>query len=669
MRKLLILLILFFSCNVYGSYNVEELVLKANIDARERVFDAQAVFHIVGSGANIELYLYEGAKINKVLIENQKVDFSFAKGKVLVKNPDLKNFKLLIDYQFSLPKKDIDNIPSTFEDPSVHIFNVISEDFVYLGKEFFWYPRATYLYQKVKIFLSSKDGLGFVTLGELTEYKKEGSALHSSWHIDKPQTGLTLIGGRFEVNKREYKGRVKLYTFFSEENRALSERYLDAVYRYLELYEEKIGIYPYEKFAVVESKTPVGLSYPSLTLIGKNILKLPFIIDTSLPHEIVHCYFGNGVFVDFRKGNWSEGLATYLADYYIKELKDSKEALNYRKKLVLDYASLVDSHSEIPLSKFFGRVDVSTRAIGYGKSAMFYHYLRYMLGDEIFFKALSTFFKDNLFKKAGWDELKKSFEEVSRRDLSGIFLSWVEKKGVPDIEIDQVKLDRDQGEYLVTISLKQKGKIYDLLVPVWFEFEDGEKNFVQNVSLFTEKEKFRIRVKQKPRYVLIDPEFHLIKSIEKDDVPPSVNNLKAAREVFIVKNKNYKGTERSINILLSTLGIERHTPISAKADTILKKPIIYFGYDELELNNFRILKDGFLYKGEKFAEKDTLFLVFYDKNKNTVAIFLPLSQEVSEKVASKITHYGQFGYLIFRDGNIYQKGTWEIDLSRLKKEL
>ena len=57
----------------------------------------------------------------------------------------------------------------------------------------------------------------------------------------------------------------------------------------------------------------------TLTLLGSDVINLPFIVKTSLGHEILHQWFGNSVYVNHKKGNWAEGLTSYLSDHYYKE--------------------------------------------------------------------------------------------------------------------------------------------------------------------------------------------------------------------------------------------------------------------------------------------------------------------------------------------------------------
>jgi hypothetical protein len=90
---------------------------------------------------------------------------------------------------------------------------------------------------------------------------------------------------------------------------------------------------------------------PSFTLLGDQVIRLPFILDTSYGHEILHNWWGNGVFVDIARGNWCEGLTTYGADYLYKEQQSEAEARDYRRTSLqgyLDYVSKEDQRAPIP---------------------------------------------------------------------------------------------------------------------------------------------------------------------------------------------------------------------------------------------------------------------------------------------------------------------------------
>ena len=70
------------------------------------------------------------------------------------------------------------------------------------------------------------------------------------------------------------------------------------------MYRQLIGPYPYGKFALVENFWETGYGMASFTLLGPQVIRFPFILNSSYPHEILHNWWGNSVFVDYASGNW-----------------------------------------------------------------------------------------------------------------------------------------------------------------------------------------------------------------------------------------------------------------------------------------------------------------------------------------------------------------------------
>ena len=138
-----------------------------------------------------------------------------------------------------------------------------------------------------------------------------------------------------------------------------------------------------------------------------------------LGHEITHQWFGNYVFADFAKGNWLEGITTYLADHRYEELKG--QGWEYRKKILADYQSYVTPEKEFPLRDFVGRTGFASMAIGYGKAAMLFHMLRTLVGEEAFYSTLRKFIEKNKFREATWEDIRASFRSNLRRRPGLVF--------------------------------------------------------------------------------------------------------------------------------------------------------------------------------------------------------------------------------------------------------
>jgi aminopeptidase N len=251
---------------------------------------------------------------------------------------------------------------------------------------------------------------GFTAVSEADEVTVSETAAgrEFSFSFPNPLNEITLAAGKYTEFKDSFNG-IGIYAYFFPEDAGLGKTYLEYVKEYLQLYEGLITPYPYKRFSVVENFLPTGYSMPSFTLLGQNVVRLPFIAETALGHEILHQWFGNSVYVDFKKGNWSEGLTAYLSDHLYEDSKGNGR--QYRKNILTDYANYVNAEKEFPLKDFISRTDFASKAVGYGKGAMVFHMLKRLVGDEVFFNALKGIAKERRFQETSWDDLSLLIDE------------------------------------------------------------------------------------------------------------------------------------------------------------------------------------------------------------------------------------------------------------------
>ncbi len=166
-----------------------------------------------------------------------------------------------------------------------------------------------------------------------------------------------------------------------------------------------------------------------LHLLGEKIIRFPWILYTSYPHELLHNWWGNSVYVDFEKGNWCEGLTAYMADHLLKE--QAGQGADYRRTTLQKFTDYVNAENDFPVIEFRSRNNSAEEAIGYGKCLMFNHMLRKAMGDENFIKAYQSFYKDNIYKISTFDDIQESFQQFSENDLEPIFDQWLLRKGAP----------------------------------------------------------------------------------------------------------------------------------------------------------------------------------------------------------------------------------------------
>ena len=289
---------------------------------------------------------------------------------------------------------------------------IISPEGVYLSGTSFWYPYFVDELVTFSMDVTLPPGWSSVSQGARNKHDTVKEFRRDVWLMEKPQEEIYLIAAEF-TEYAQAAGAVEAMVFFRQPDPQLAQKYLDTTAQYLEMYRKLIGPYPYKKFALVENFWETGYGMPSFTLLGPGVIRFPFILHSSYPHEILHNWWGNGVYTDYEKGNWAEGLTTYLADHLIKEQRG--EAVEYRRSVLQKYTNYVTANKDFPLTEFRSRHSAVTEAVGYGKTMMLFHMLRRQLGDQLFIKSLQQLYRKYQFKITSFDDVQTTFNSVTGR--------------------------------------------------------------------------------------------------------------------------------------------------------------------------------------------------------------------------------------------------------------
>ena len=523
------------------------------------------------------------------------------------------------------------------------------EEMILLDGTSCWYPCVDQ-FTAFNITTVTPSGYEVVMEGtRLSREEKDGVTL-TTWDFPHPVADIYLVGGKYVISEDNY-NNISIYTYFFPEDTGLSQNYIDYSKKYLELYERLFGKYPFKKFAVVENILPTGFGMPSYTLLGQTVLRLPFMVKTSLGHEIAHNWWGNYVYPDYKSGNWSEGLTTYVADYLYDEMEGMGPV--YRNQLLRDYTNYIDHTNEYPLTRFVRREKPGDRAIGYGKGAYVFHMLRVMLGDELFYKGLRDVIADKGFKVAAWDDFRTLFEKVSGKDLRWFFKQWVEEGGAPQITLGDVKVSSDETykRYIIKAEILQKDKPVEIYLPVSVETESGSllsyhwiKNRVNTIE---------IKVPSKPESIIIDPNYDVFRRLNPEEIPPAIGRFIGAKErLIIVPPGGGKDVSEAYMRVASIL-----EGGSVKIDKPLLPSSIKIGEFTISVND------------NVYDKKDAVLAVAVENPHNKGTVILFLAGEKPEYIISageKLSHYGKYSYLLFVKGENMEKGILEAE--KLRKD-
>ena len=538
-RNVSAVLLLFFSINAYA-LDVVHHEIKISLSPDEhslKVTDVLTLPDSVADKGHLELYLHAGLspQIKESDVSLKVSQYQSEKTPVPLEQLEV-----------SLPS-GINTITLTYQGKIYHpveqlgaeyarSFSVspglISSDGVFLSGASYWYARLTSELHTFQIDVQLPSGWSSVSQGQRSINSIDNKTV-TTWSIDKSQDEIYLIAAQFNEYSQA-SGAIEAMVFLRKPDAKLAQKYLDTTAQYIEMYRQLLGTYPYKKFALVENFWETGYGMPSFTLLGPRVIRFPFILHSSYPHEILHNWWGNGVYVDYQTGNWAEGLTSYLADHLIKEQRG--QAINYRRNALQKYTDFVNHNRDFPLSQFRSRHNATTEAIGYGKTLMFFHMLRLQVGDVQFIRALQTFYRQYRFKYAGFDDIRKVFESVTDLKLDSTFKQWVARTGAPELQLNNVKAVKSENGYtlIVTIEQVQADDPYVLELPLSITIDGSQTAFQTTKVIDSKRNELKVELPARPLVLDVDPEFDLFRRLDINEIPPALTKAFGAEKVLIV---------------------------------------------------------------------------------------------------------------------------------------
>lgn len=413
---------------------------------------------------------------------------------------------------------------------------IIGEQGVYLNKGSLWIPDFGNELVTFDLQVEFAEAASTWTAVSQGDRFRTGSSTNS-WRSTDPMEEVYLIAADFTEYVSEYND-IEVLAYLRTPDRNLATKYLDATERYLALYEPLLGDYPYSKFALIENFWETGYGMPSFTLLGEQVIRFPFILESSYPHEILHNWWGNGVYPDYESGNWSEGLTAYLADHLFREMDGAGS--EYRKEMLSRYKNYVAEGDDFALSRFTSRNSAASQAVGYGKTLMLWHMLRIEIGDENFLAGLRKFYQDFKFRRAAFSDIAQLFTEVAGVDLTAFFDQWVNRIGAPSLSFTVTEVGDNQAR--IMFAQIQPDDPYAITVPVALYYQGEEYPEIYNIALSQKIDGVIADNYDQLEGILVDPYFDVFRSLDREETPPTIGELFGASEItFIlpVSNRQY----------------------------------------------------------------------------------------------------------------------------------
>lgn len=392
---------------------------------------------------------------------------------------------------------------------------------------------------------------------------------------------VTFIASKEFIIKSKIYNNIEIKTYFLQDNEELSQKYLNKTIEYIKLYEKKIAAFPYKEFKIVENIHQTGYSMPTFTLIGSRLLTKSYILNQSLGHEILHQYFGNSIFNDFKKGNWVEGLTTYLADDYYK--KEQGSDINSRKSILNEYENFVNDKNEFAIKDFEHRFDKRSQLIGYSKLSFVFHMLEKKIGSQKFEQLIKDFYSIYKFEEVNIQKLAEFFDNNTQLELKAFFDQWLNKKGQISFNIENVSNYYDKNGFWLSFDLVQDEKNFfkfDLPVSV----TTYDKQIQRTVAITKAKQHINLNFTSEILSVNIDKNIDLFRKLSKEEKILSISSLMTQKDLIAVVNKSDIKKYENIKRIFPTAKIIHSNEL--KFNDLKQNSVVFLDFDNELLASF-----------------------------------------------------------------------------------
>lgn len=277
----------------------------------------------------------------------------------------------------------------------------------------------------------------------------------------------------------------------------------------LEFYSDYIGPYSYEKLANIQSNSVSGgmeaasaIFYSANSVTGDRSLRWRNVVI----HEIAHQWFGNAVTEADWDDVWlSEGFATYFTllfiehaygrDAFVDGLRSSQQSVDAFHEKTPGYTIIHNNLADM---------NQVTSSQTYQKGSWVLHMLRGVVGTEVFWEGIRTYYGKYKDLNATTADFKRVMEEVSGKDLGVFFRQWLYEPGALELE-GFWQYDASNGRVIIELNQVQaSGPLIEMPVEVEITGADGSRS-LQRIRISEKTNRFEFEMAGEPKGVELDP--------------------------------------------------------------------------------------------------------------------------------------------------------------------
>ena len=302
--------------------------------------------------------------------------------------------------------------------------------------------------------------------GVLLDTRRDDAAgtITYHWLQEQPHATylMTLVVGEFSAHTDMVDG-LPVQWYVSPGRQADGQRAFGDTPDMLRFFTAKIGVpYPWSKYAQIAVADFVfgGMENTSATTqtdltLHDERAHLDFSSNGLVAHELAHQWFGNLLTCKHWSHAWlNEGFATYFDALFHEHHKGQDEFRYLMYENARAYFQEDAEHYRRPLvtNVYKEPIDLFDRHL-YEKGALVLHMLRYVLGEELFWRSITQYVSANQHQVVETVDLERAIDMATGRNMQAFFTQWVYQSGYPEY---QVEFAWDEPTHMATVTVRQQ---------------------------------------------------------------------------------------------------------------------------------------------------------------------------------------------------------------------
>ena len=277
-------------------------------------------------------------------------------------------------------------------------------------------------------------------------------------------------------------------------------------------FESRFGAYRFDRIGYCLTSFSAGaMEHATNITYMKAVANGTTTYETLMAHELSHHWFGNNTTCATAEDMWlNEGWASYAEAIFTESVYGYEAYKDYNRKNhddVLRRTHIRDGEY-LPVSGVPSHHTYSSTV--YDKGADMVSTIRGILGDDIFFDAITEFQEIYKFSDISTDVLNTYLSNYSGLNLTSFFETWVKQKGFHHFSISDMEIVENNGTFLAQGSIKQKlweASQYTDFLPIEITFFDNNWNrHSEIIYIYGECSEFEFDLNFEPIFWALDLE-------------------------------------------------------------------------------------------------------------------------------------------------------------------